>query len=130
MVVSQTDDLGLAAFLASADHEQTPETTVASPAAPDSEDPVAEAHRLTARAMQLLQTHLAGSGRLAVVTRGATEPSPDLAAATVWGLPEPHRPSTPAACTSWTWTATPSRYGSCPRAPPQASPNSLCAKEC
>ena len=88
VVVSQTDDLGLAAFLASADDEQTPETTVASLAAPGDQDtdPVAEAHQLTVRAMQLLQTHLAGSGHLAVVTRGAAEPSPDLPAATVWGL--------------------------------------------
>jgi acyl transferase domain-containing protein/acyl-CoA synthetase (AMP-forming)/AMP-acid ligase II len=93
VAVSETDDLGLAAFLASADDEaswseETPGTVVASLAAPGGEDqdPVAEAHRLTVRAMRLLQTHLAGSGRLVVVTRGAAEPSPDLAAATVWGL--------------------------------------------
>ncbi|SEE98568.1 Acyl transferase domain-containing protein [Streptomyces sp. 3213] len=88
VVVSQTDDLGLARFLASTDDEETPETTVASLAARGDQDPdpVAEAHRLTVRAMQLLQTHLAGSGHLAVVTRGAAAPSPDLPAATVWGL--------------------------------------------
>ncbi|MFE2416897.1 SDR family NAD(P)-dependent oxidoreductase [Streptomyces hokutonensis] len=86
VAVSQTDDLDLAAFLTSADDEKTPVATVASLAAPDSEDPVAEAHQLTVRAMQLLQTHLAGSERLAVVTRGAAAPSPDLPAATVWGL--------------------------------------------
>ena len=93
VAVSETDDLGLAAFLASADDEASwsddaPETVVASLAAPggESTDPVAEAHRLTVRAMQLLQTHLAGAGRLAVVTRGAAEVSPDLPAATVWGL--------------------------------------------
>ncbi|MDV9178833.1 SDR family oxidoreductase, partial [Streptomyces sp. W16] len=93
VAVSETDDLGLAAFLASADDEatwseETPETVVASLAAPGGEDPdpVAEAHQLTVRAMQLLQTHLAGSGRLAVITRGATEQSPDLPAATAWGL--------------------------------------------
>ncbi|WP_262063240.1 type I polyketide synthase [Streptomyces sp. STR69] len=93
MAVSETDDLGLATFLASADDEaswseETPETVVASLAAPGGEDadPVADAHQLTVRAMQLLQTHLAGSGHLTVVTRGAAEPSPDLPAATVWGL--------------------------------------------
>ena len=93
VAMSQTDDLGLAAFLASSDDEatwseETPETTVASLAAPGDQDtdPVAEVHQLTVRAMQLLQTHLAGSGHLAVVTRGAAAPSPDLPAATVWGL--------------------------------------------
>ncbi|MGX9883008.1 SDR family NAD(P)-dependent oxidoreductase [Streptomyces sp. NPDC002276] len=88
VAVSETDDVGLAAFLTIADNKKTPETTVASLAAPGGEDadPVAEAHQLTVRAMQLLQTHLAGSGRLAVVTRGAADPSPDLPAATAWGL--------------------------------------------
>ncbi|WP_427917542.1 SDR family NAD(P)-dependent oxidoreductase [Streptomyces sp. cg40] len=93
VAVSETDDLGLAAFLTSADDEatwseETPETTVASLAAPGDQDtdPVTEAHQLTARAMQLLQTHLAGSGHLTVVTRGASAPSPDLPAATLWGL--------------------------------------------
>ncbi|MGW3104439.1 SDR family NAD(P)-dependent oxidoreductase [Streptomyces sp. NPDC001100] len=93
VAVSQTDDLGLAAFLASADDEatwseETPETIVASLAAPGAQDtdPVTETHQLAVRAMQLLQTHLAGSGRLAVVTRGAAAPSPNLSAATVWGL--------------------------------------------
>jgi len=93
VAMSETDDLDLAAFLASADDEsswseETPELVVASLSAPGdaNTDPVAAAHELTVRAMQLLQTHLAGSGRLAVVTRGAADTSPDLTAATVWGL--------------------------------------------
>lgn len=93
VAMSETDDLNLAAFLASADDEsswseETPELVVASLSSPDSAsaDPVAAAHELTVRAMELLQTHLTGSGRLAVVTRGASEASPDLPAATVWGL--------------------------------------------
>ncbi|MFF5306337.1 SDR family NAD(P)-dependent oxidoreductase [Streptomyces sp. NPDC013161] len=93
VAMSETDDLNLAAFLASADDESSwsekePELVVASLSALGgaSADPAAAAHELTARAMQLLQTHLAGSGRLAVVTRGAAEASPDLPAATVWGL--------------------------------------------
>ncbi|MFJ5306613.1 type I polyketide synthase [Streptomyces sp. NPDC088350] len=91
VAVSETDDLGLAAFLASADDEaswseETPEMTVASLAAPGDTDPATEAHELTVRALELLQTHLAGPGPLAVVTRGAADPSPDLPAATLWGL--------------------------------------------
>ena len=93
VAMSETDDLGLAAFLASADDEsswseEAPELVVASLSAPDgaSTDPVAAAHELTLRALELLQTHLAGSGRLAVITRGAADASPDLPAATVWGL--------------------------------------------
>lgn len=93
VAMSETDDLGLAAFLASADDEaswseEAPEMVVASLAAPAGEgtDPTADAHELTVRALKLLQAHLAGSGRLAVVTRGAATASPDLPAATVWGL--------------------------------------------
>ncbi|MET7575368.1 type I polyketide synthase [Streptomyces sp. NPDC005492] len=91
VAVSETDDLGLAAFLASADDEATrseaaPEMVVASLAAPGGADPVAESRELTVRALELLHTHLPGPGRLAVVTRGAADTSPDLAAATVWGL--------------------------------------------
>ncbi len=40
----------------------------------------------TAGALRLLQQRLAGPGRLALVTRNATGPEPDLAAAAVWGL--------------------------------------------
>ncbi|WSX55719.1 type I polyketide synthase [Streptomyces sp. NBC_00986] len=93
VAMSETDDLDLAAFLASADDEsswseETPELTVASLSAPGdaSTDPAAAAQELTARALELLQTHLAGSGRLAVVTSGAADTPPDLSAATVWGL--------------------------------------------
>ncbi|MEV0477523.1 type I polyketide synthase, partial [Streptomyces prunicolor] len=93
VAMSETDDLGLAAFLTSADDEsswseETPELFVASLSAPGgtSTDPATAARELTVRALELLQTHLAGSGRLAVVTRGAADASPDLPAATVWGL--------------------------------------------
>ncbi|MGW0837255.1 SDR family NAD(P)-dependent oxidoreductase [Streptomyces prunicolor] len=93
VAMSETDDLGLAVFLASADDEsswseETPELVVASLSAPGgtSTDPATAARELTVRALELLQTHLAGSGRLAVVTRGAADASPDLPAATVWGL--------------------------------------------
>lgn len=91
MAMSETDDLGLASFLASTDDEaswseETPDITVASLTASGDTDPATEAHELTVRAVELLQTHLAGTGRLAVVTRGAADPSPDLPAATLWGL--------------------------------------------
>ncbi|NJP82491.1 acyltransferase domain-containing protein, partial [Streptomyces sp. AA8] len=60
------------------------------PATDPARDPAAETHRLTARALNLLQTHLsapaAPGARLVVVTRGAASPVPDLPAAAVWGL--------------------------------------------
>lgn len=93
VTMSTTDDLDLAPFLASADDESSwsdaaPELVVASLSdrSDAHTDPAAAAHELTARALTLLQTHLAGTGRLAVVTRGASGASPDLPAATVWGL--------------------------------------------
>lgn len=90
--VTEPDDLGLAAFLPEWDmatrSEGAQQVIVASLAAPDTSgtDPATAAHSLTVRALDLLHTRLAGAGRLAVVTRGATDVAPDLPAATVWGL--------------------------------------------
>ncbi|MCW7940817.1 DNA-binding protein [Streptomyces hygroscopicus] len=83
--VTDPDDLGLGAMLPPAD---SPETAVASlsAATPEDADPATAAHTLTARALELLRTRLPGTGRLVVVTRGATAEPPELPAATVWGL--------------------------------------------
>lgn len=93
VAMSTTDDLDLAPFLASADDEsswseEAPGLVVASLSDRSGAhmDPAAAAHELTVRALTLLQTHLVGTGRLVVVTRGASAASPDLPAATVWGL--------------------------------------------
>ncbi len=93
VAMSTTDDLDLAPFLASADDEsswseEAPELVVASLSDRNGAhmDPAAAAHEPTTRAVQLLQTQIAGAGRLAVVTRGASAASPDLPAATAWGL--------------------------------------------
>ncbi|MFF2123950.1 SDR family NAD(P)-dependent oxidoreductase [Streptomyces olivochromogenes] len=92
VAVGEPDDLGLAAFLPQRDtgsgSADAPEMVVMSLSARADEgtDPAAAAHALTVRALDPVRARLAGSGRLAVVTRGAADAAPDLAAATVWGL--------------------------------------------
>lgn len=92
VAVEEPDDLGLAAFLPRRDPASgaadAPEVVVVSLSARADEgtDPAAAAHALTVRALDPLRARLAGSGRLAVVTRGAADAAPDLPAATVWGL--------------------------------------------
>ncbi|MFF2518045.1 SDR family NAD(P)-dependent oxidoreductase [Streptomyces sp. NPDC058086] len=92
VAVEEPDDLGLAAFLpqrgtasGSADAAEVVVMSL-SARADDGTDPAAAAHTLTVRALDPLRARLAGSGRLAVVTRGAADAAPDLPAATVWGL--------------------------------------------
>ncbi|MGW2327499.1 SDR family NAD(P)-dependent oxidoreductase [Streptomyces sp. NPDC001700] len=81
-VIAAPDDLGLGQVLPIGGGGPV----VVSLAAPSGE-PVAEAHALTARALDLLRTRLSAPGPdLVVVTRDAASPSPDLAAASVWGL--------------------------------------------
>ncbi|MER5699205.1 type I polyketide synthase [Streptomyces mirabilis] len=92
VAVEEPDDLGLAAFLPrrapASGAADTAEVVVVSLSARADEgtDPAAAAHALTVRALDPLRARLAGSGRLAVVTRGAADAAPDLPAATVWGL--------------------------------------------
>ncbi|MFD7479489.1 alpha/beta fold hydrolase [Streptomyces sp. NPDC059837] len=92
VAVGEPDDLGLAAFLPRRDmasgSADAPEVVVVSLSARADEgtDPAVAAHALTVRALDLLRERLAGSGRLAVVTRGSADVTPDLPAATVWGL--------------------------------------------
>ncbi|MFF4352913.1 alpha/beta fold hydrolase [Streptomyces sp. NPDC001530] len=97
MTVTDPDDLGVAAVLRPTDTGAAagaspsvgvPETAVASLSAPATEDadPATAAYELAVRALELLRTRLAGPGRLVVVTRGAASETPDLPAATVWGL--------------------------------------------
>ncbi|MBE1495322.1 acyl transferase domain-containing protein/acyl-CoA synthetase (AMP-forming)/AMP-acid ligase II/acyl carrier protein [Amycolatopsis lexingtonensis] len=50
------------------------------------EAPAGDVRPATAGALRLLQRRLAEPGRLALVTRNATGPAPDPAAAAVWGL--------------------------------------------
>ncbi|MFC5149963.1 type I polyketide synthase [Streptomyces aureoversilis] len=96
--VAAPDELGLrsalpatpAAFTGRGNEAVAVSLAPSSESDPSATDPVAETHRLTARALALLQTHLstaaAPGARLVVVTRGATSPVPDLPAAAVWGL--------------------------------------------
>lgn len=92
LTVEEPDDLGLAAFLpqrgTASGSADTAEVVVMSLSAraDDGTDPAAAAHTLSVRALDRLRARLAGSGRLAVVTRGAADAAPDLPAATVWGL--------------------------------------------
>lgn len=137
VAMSETDDLNLAAFLASADDEsswaeETPELVVASLSAPGdtSTDPAAAANELTVRAMELLQTHLAGSKRLAVVTRGAAEASPTCPPPRSGACCGPRSPSTPGASPSWTSTTTPSHYDRCPPPSPPENPKSPSGTAC
>ncbi|GAA3044863.1 hypothetical protein GCM10010448_29630 [Streptomyces glomeratus] len=85
LAVTDADDLGLGAVLPAADSPQAVVATLCAPAAGDT-DPAAAARDLAVRALELLRTELSGTGRLVVVTRGATARTPDLAAATVAGL--------------------------------------------
>ncbi|MBZ9639136.1 type I polyketide synthase [Streptomyces sp. PSKA30] len=97
LTVTEPDDLGLRGVIG-ADGSGPPlpatesggtaaSVVVSLATASETSDPVAAAHALTRRALELLQTRLgSGTGRLVVVTRGATSPDPDLAAAAVWGL--------------------------------------------
>lgn len=85
LAVTDVDDLGLAEVLPPAGPAETFIASLADPA-DQSTDPAAASHALAVRALDLLQTHLAGSGRLVVVTRDAAAEDPDLPAATVWGL--------------------------------------------
>jgi len=97
LAVADTDDLGVGAVLLSAEtsegavaslSEGGTETAVASLAAPVAPggDPAVAAYELAVRALELLRTRLAGSGRLVVVTRDASAETPDLPAAALWGL--------------------------------------------
>ncbi|MFD9326193.1 alpha/beta fold hydrolase [Streptomyces sp. NPDC060065] len=85
MAVTDVDDLGLAEVLPPAGPAETFIASLAN-RADQSTDPATASHTLAVRALDLLQTHLAGSGRLVVVTRDAAAEDPDLPAATVWGL--------------------------------------------
>ncbi|MET8585863.1 type I polyketide synthase [Streptomyces collinus] len=88
--VADPDDLGLAVVLSQegtvAEGEADAVATSLSATSADGADPVAAAHALALRALDLARTRLAGSGRLVVVTRGAADEAPDLPAATAWGL--------------------------------------------
>ncbi len=82
VAVVRPDVLGLAGLVGTADVADT----VLAGVAGDPDDVVASAHRETARALALVQDHLAGdTDRLVFVTRGATG-GRDVAAAAVWGL--------------------------------------------
>ena len=82
------------ALLAAFDQEQAPELLVYAPASPEAEDPAQAANALTAEALEVVQAFLAAehlaSSRLAILTEGAMAieagESPDLAAASLWGL--------------------------------------------
>jgi len=93
-VVAEPDDLGLGSVLP-AGGEGPIVVSLAVPSGPPaplssssfSGGPVADAHALTVRALDVLRTRLSAPGpHLVVVVRDAASPSPDLAAATVWGL--------------------------------------------
>ncbi|MCF3107073.1 SDR family NAD(P)-dependent oxidoreductase, partial [Streptomyces roseoverticillatus] len=92
--VAAPDDLNLRSLLPDPPPpppETVPSTVVVSLSAPSpGAGPVADTHALTTRALALLQERLSDPAapgvRLAVVTRDATAPVPDLPAAAVWGL--------------------------------------------
>lgn len=97
LAVADTDDLGVGAALLSVEtsegavaslSEGGSETVAASLAAPVAPggDPAVAAYELAVRALELLRTRLAGSGRLVVVTRDASAEMPNLPAAALWGL--------------------------------------------
>ncbi|WP_170068074.1 type I polyketide synthase [Lentzea guizhouensis] len=95
-----------------------------------SDDVVADAHRVTVLVTQLLQEWLSdsrfGDSTLVLCTHhgvatGDAEDVADLAAAPIWAWPAPRRPSTPTGSCCWTPTARPSRSWSRARSRPGSS---------
>ena len=82
------------ALLAAFDQEQPPRLLVYAPPSAEAEDPAQAAQALTAEVLEAVQAFLAAEhlveSRLAILTEGAMaiedSESPDLAAATLWGL--------------------------------------------